>query len=181
MCHVVEIGFTLLYTTTISSKFWSYAFTTTVTLINCMSSPLLNYSSLFSFLYKHPPNYFHFKVFGCLCYPHLRHLNSNKFQPRSTPCIFLGYATSHKGYFCLNPTTGRVYISRNVVFAEITFPFQALTSHSHQLSHFPVIPTFPFLPSLVLFPTTTSFPPAIPSEPAPISPPASSLSSLPLI
>ena len=180
MRHVVEIELTLLYTTVLPSKFWSYAFTTTITLINCMPSPLLNYSSPFSLLYKHPPDYFHFKVFDCLCYPHLRHLNSNKFQPQSIPCIFLGYATFHKGYFCLNPTTGKVYISRHAVFAETTFPFQALTSPSHQSSHFPVTP-FPFPPSHVLFPSTTSSPPAIPSEPVPTSPLPSSLSLPPLI
>ncbi|RVW29921.1 Retrovirus-related Pol polyprotein from transposon RE1 [Vitis vinifera] len=130
---------------------------------------------------KDPPDYFHFKVFGCLCYPHLRHLNTNKFHPRFILCIFLGYATSHKGYLCLNPTIGRFYISRHVVFAETTFPFQALSSISHQSSHFLVTPTFPFPLSPVLFPSTTSSPPATPSEPAPTSPPANSLSLLPLI
>ena len=158
MRHVVETGLTLLYTATLPSKFWPYAFTTAVTLINCMPSPLLNYSSPFSLLYKHPPDYFHFKVFGCLCYPHLKHLNSNKFQPRSTPCIFLGYAPSHKGYLCLNPTTNRVYISRHVVFAETTFPFQALSPPSQQSYHIPVTPAFPLPPSPILFPPTTSSP-----------------------
>ncbi|RVW13483.1 Retrovirus-related Pol polyprotein from transposon TNT 1-94 [Vitis vinifera] len=181
MRHVVETGLTLLYTATLPSKFWPYAFTTAVTLINCMPSPLLNYSSPFSLLYKHPPDYFHFKVFGCLCYPHLKHLNSNKFQPRSTPCIFLGYAPSHKGYLCLNPTTNRVYISRHVVFAETTFPFQALSLPSQQSYHIPVTPTFPLPPSPILFPPTTSSPLATPSELAPTSPPASSLSLPPLI
>ncbi|KAL6316772.1 hypothetical protein AAG906_021072 [Vitis piasezkii] len=59
--------------------------------------------------------------------------------------------------------------------------FMALTSPSHQSSHFPVTPAFPFPPSPVLFPSTTSSPPTIPFEPAPTSPPASSLSLPPLI
>ncbi|KAL6328660.1 hypothetical protein AAG906_003345 [Vitis piasezkii] len=130
---------------------------------------------------KDLPDYFHFKVFGCLCYPHLRHLNTNKFHPRFTPCTFLSYATSHKGYLCLNPTIGRLYISRHVVFAKTTFPFQALSSPSHQSSHFLVTPTFPFPLSPVLFPSTTISPLATRSEPVPTSPPASSLSLLLLI
>jgi hypothetical protein len=32
----------------------------------------------------------------------------------------------HKGYKCLEPKTGRVYISRDVVFDEQIFPFEDL-------------------------------------------------------
>ncbi|RVW65975.1 Retrovirus-related Pol polyprotein from transposon RE1 [Vitis vinifera] len=59
--------------------------------------------------------------------------------------------------------------------------FMALTSPSHQSSHFPVTPAFLFPPSSVLFPSTTSSSPAMPSEPAPTSPLASFLSLPPLI
>ncbi|RVW87727.1 hypothetical protein CK203_043933 [Vitis vinifera] len=86
--------------------------------------------------------------------------------------------TDHGGEFTdLNPVS---ISSWHAVFAETTFPFQALTSPSHQSSHFPVTP-FPFPPSHVLFPSTTSSPPAIPSEPVPTSPLPSSLSLPPLI
>lgn len=32
----------------------------------------------------------------------------------------------HKGFKCLDPSTGRVYISRDVVFDERVFPFAKL-------------------------------------------------------
>lgn len=40
--------------------------------------------------------------------------------------MFLGYSHMHKGFKCLDPTEGRVYISRDVVFDEHVFPFSTL-------------------------------------------------------
>jgi hypothetical protein len=43
-------------------------------------------------------------------------------------CAFLGYTNIHKGYKCLDISTGRVYISHDVVFNEAVFPFADLPS-----------------------------------------------------
>ncbi|GKV46548.1 hypothetical protein SLEP1_g53521 [Rubroshorea leprosula] len=51
----------------------------------------------------------------------------NKLEPKSLPCIFIGYSTKHKGYKCLYPPTNRIYISRHVVFDESCLPFTNLT------------------------------------------------------
>ncbi|KAH0639560.1 hypothetical protein KY290_036824 [Solanum tuberosum] len=29
--------------------------------------------------------------------------NTNKFQPKTFPCVFIGYSSLHKGYRCYNP------------------------------------------------------------------------------
>ena len=42
---------------------------------------------------------------------------------RSKSCIFIGYSSNHHGYKCLDLSTGRVYISRHVIFDENFFPF----------------------------------------------------------
>lgn len=39
--------------------------------------------------------------------------------------MFIGYGGLHKGYKCLDVATGRVYISRDVVFMSSYFPFLA--------------------------------------------------------
>ena len=66
------------------------------------------------------------RTFGCACWPNLGPYNSRKLQFRSTQCVFLGYSPLHKGFKCLDPSTGRVYISRDVTFDENVFPFSQL-------------------------------------------------------
>ncbi|KAJ9538946.1 hypothetical protein OSB04_031679 [Centaurea solstitialis] len=43
---------------------------------------------------------------------------------RSTPCVFLGYNTTHDGYHCYDPQSDRIYMARHVRFNEQSFPFQ---------------------------------------------------------
>ena len=38
-------------------------------------------------------------------------------------CVFLGYSSSHRGYKCLHVPSGRLYISRHVIFDENLFPY----------------------------------------------------------
>jgi hypothetical protein len=40
--------------------------------------------------------------------------------------VFLGYNNQHKGYKCLDSSSGRVYISRDAIFDETVFPFSTL-------------------------------------------------------
>ena len=40
----------------------------------------------------------------------------NKWNAKSTKCIFIGYSLVHKGYRLWNPKTKRVHESRDVVF-----------------------------------------------------------------
>jgi hypothetical protein len=66
------------------------------------------------------------KVYRCACWPNLCPYNSRKLAFRSKHCAFLGYNNLHKGFKCLDISTGRVYISRDVVFDEEVFPFSEL-------------------------------------------------------
>jgi hypothetical protein len=102
-------------------KFWDEAFLTTVFLINRLPSKVINDQTPFEHLLGHLPDYSFLRTFGCACWPNLRPYNSRKLQFRSKRCVFLGYSNMHKGFKCLDPTKGRVYISRNVVFDERVF------------------------------------------------------------
>lgn len=48
--------------------------------------------------------------------------------------MFLGYSLYHKDYRCLHPSSGRVYISRHVIFDESSFPNNSLINSSPYVS-----------------------------------------------
>ena len=91
----------------------------------------LDYKSPLEVLYKIKPDYSSLKVFGSTCYSYLRPFNKHKLQYRSQHCTFLGYYHQYKGYKYLD-SSGRVYISRHVVFDESVYTFALkLSSHSY--------------------------------------------------
>ncbi|KAG7568373.1 Reverse transcriptase RNA-dependent DNA polymerase [Arabidopsis thaliana x Arabidopsis arenosa] len=83
-------------------------------------------TSPYQLLNNKAPIYTALRVFGCACYPYLRPYAQNKLDPRSLLCVFVGYNEKYKGYRCFHPPTGRVYISRHVLFDESRFPYQDL-------------------------------------------------------
>jgi hypothetical protein len=129
--HNVETGLTLLASSSVPFSYWDEAFLTAAYLINYLPSPITQHKSPIDILYHKSPDYKFLKTFGCACWPHLRPYNSHKLDFRSKRCIFLGYSLNHKGYRCLDPTTNRIYIARNVIFDESLFPFAfpSLTSN----------------------------------------------------
>lgn len=124
--HIVEVGLTILAHASIPLKFWDEAFTTAVYLINSLPSKIINNETPYERLLKQPPDYTFLHVFGCACWPNLHPYNTRKLQFRSKRSVFLGYSNQHKGFKCLGPSEGRVYISRDVVFDESVFPFSTL-------------------------------------------------------
>jgi hypothetical protein len=122
---------------------WGEAVLTSVYLLNRMPTPVLNWDSPFSRLFGRIPCYSDLRVFGCACYPHLGAYVTNK--PRTTECVFLGYSSQHKGYRCLDPVTGRVYVSRHVRFDETTYPYASrhYASSSPADSDIAIVPVLP--------------------------------------
>jgi hypothetical protein len=54
-------------------------------------------------------------------------LTNSSFAPFT---VFLGYSNMHKGFKCLDISTGRIYISLDVIFDESMFPFASLNSNA---------------------------------------------------
>lgn len=104
---------------------------------NILPSKSINLQSPLYMLYNKNPSYSHLHVFGCLCFPLSPSNTIHKLQPRSTPCVFLGYPSNHRGYKCLDMTRNKIIICRHVLFDESTFPYAKL--------HTPQSTTYMFL------------------------------------
>ena len=126
--HIVETGLSLLSVANLSLTYWLQAFATSVFLINRMPTPILQNQSPIQKLFQTIPNYLKLRTFGCLCYPWWRPYAPNKLENRSLPCVFIGYSLTQNGYLCLEPVSGRVYVSRHVRFNETVFPYHSLTT-----------------------------------------------------
>jgi histone deacetylase 1/2 len=128
--HIVEVGLALLANASMPLKFWDEAFLTATFLINLLPTKVLNFLTPTEKLLNVTPNYDSLRIFGCACWPNLRPYNKRKLAFRSKQCVFLGYSALHKGVKCLDVSTGRVYISRDVVFDENFFPFASLNPNA---------------------------------------------------
>ena len=122
--HIIETALSLMHHASLPHQFWDEAVCASVYLINRLPTPNLDNKSPFYRVYHQEPDYTLLKSFGCACYPCLRAYSSSKFDSRSERCIFLGYSAFHHGYRCMSLTSGRLYISRDVIFQEHIFPFQ---------------------------------------------------------
>jgi hypothetical protein len=88
-------------------KYWDEAFLAATYLINRTPTKLSFDTPINTLLGAHP-DYSSLRVFGCACWPNLRPYNSHKLQFRSTRCVFLGYSNMHKGFKCLDLSSGRI-------------------------------------------------------------------------
>ncbi|KAJ9566804.1 hypothetical protein OSB04_002770 [Centaurea solstitialis] len=111
--HIVETGLSLLAHASMPQKYWSLAFSTAVYLINRLPTATLNNSSSYHRLFHKPPNYLKLRSFGYLCFPWLRPYMKHKLEPKSLPCVFIGYSATQSAYHCLHLPTNRIYTSQN--------------------------------------------------------------------
>ena len=167
--HIVETGLTLLNKASIPLTFWSYAFAMAIYLIYRM--PKVGLSLRFSFerLFNKAPDPSKLRVFNFLCFPWLCPYSSHKLDPKSSPCVFLGYFLTQSAFLCFDPTLKKNFVFHHVKFVENVFPFASLPTPTT-----PVIDTTSTLLAS-LFPLCDY--PAPPPSPIPV--PSSSPTLLP--
>lgn len=102
-------------------------------LINRISSRKLNNTSPYKHLFKTKLAYDYKRIFGCLCYIHLRPYTHFKLESRSLPCVFLGYIAHYKGFWYLESLSQKAYVFTHVVFKKNEFLFLKFPSNAHPL------------------------------------------------
>uniref|UniRef100_A0A251T5P9 non-specific serine/threonine protein kinase n=1 Tax=Helianthus annuus TaxID=4232 RepID=A0A251T5P9_HELAN len=142
----------LLIHANLPPAFWVEALHTAAYLHNILPTKRLKFFTPTFALYLRHPSYDHLRVFGCACYPNTSATQPHKLHPQANRCIFLGYPPDFRGYRCLDPTTGKVSISRHVTFDENTFPYTTPQPTTFQFLDDSIPPGFDFIPTQ---PTTT--------------------------
>jgi hypothetical protein len=94
-------------------------------------------SSPFQSLFHQIPDYQFLRTIGCECFPLLHPYTSHKLQARSESCIFMGYSSLHKGYYCLHLPTNKIYVSHHVIFNESVYPFATFSESTQTISTSP--------------------------------------------
>ena len=89
--HLIETTITLLQHAHIPFSFWTYVVHIASYLINRMPSTVLDNKSPFEVLFEDVSVISHLRIFGRACFPLLRTYLTNKLQPKTSMCVFLGY------------------------------------------------------------------------------------------
>jgi len=126
----------MLTHSSVPPSFWHHALHMTTYLLNIFPCKTLQNKSLTQHLYHPDPSYTHLRVFGCLCYPLFPSSTIHKLQPRSTPCVFLGYPSNQRGCKCYHLSNKKLIILRHVIFDETKFLFTKMHSPSPESYHF---------------------------------------------
>lgn len=102
-----------------------------VYIINRLPTPVLDNKTPYECLYGDLPDYSVMKIFGCLAFSTNPTHTTDKFDPRGVPCVFLGYPALQKGYRLLNLLTMQTFVSRDVIFNELVFPYKSTSETAY--------------------------------------------------
>lgn len=100
------------------NSFWAEAAKTACYVINRSPSTAIELKTPMEMWTSKPVDYSTLYSFGCPVYVMYNAQERTKLDPKSRKCMFLGYADGVKGYRLWDPTTRKVIVSRDVIFAE---------------------------------------------------------------
>ena len=140
MHHLLEVTHALKFYMRVPKSYWSDVLTA-CHLINCMPSTVLGSQIPYTVLSPNAP-LFHLppKIFGCVCYVYILGPGSDKLDPRSIKCVFLGYSRTQKGYRCYSPTLHHCFISADVKFDESQSYFSPSVASDSSPPCLPLLP-----------------------------------------
>ena len=106
---------TMLLESNLDKKFWGEAILTANYLTNrSPTRALMENKTPFEMWFGRKPNLANLVIFGSLAFAHVPKEKRRKLDPRSSKCVFVGYASN--GYRLWNPVSRKIILARNVIF-----------------------------------------------------------------
>lgn len=124
----------LLLLSNLPNLFWNYDTSHAIYLINRFPSYVINSKSPNEIIHQTSPDYINLKVFGCLVFTSTLVQGHQKFDPRTTKSVFLGFE-----YFVCNNLKGMKILCNNITFSKstnISTPDYPIPNHLNT-SHLP--------------------------------------------
>jgi hypothetical protein len=115
---LVECARNMMKGKNLFNTFWAEAINIVVYLKNISPARCLDNITHFEALYGSKHIIHNLKVFGCKDFAHIPKENRKKIDAKSIKCIFIGYCFEFKVYKLFDPSTHKVFASRDVRFHE---------------------------------------------------------------
>ncbi len=96
-------------------SFWGYALEMTIYILNRVPTKSVSLTP-FELWNGWKPSLQHLHVWGCPA--HVRKMNADKLESRTTLCHFVGYPKETKGFYFYDTKDQIVFVSRNATFLE---------------------------------------------------------------
>lgn len=116
---IVERSSALLFDANLGKRFWAEAVGTAVYITNRSPTKGLRITPEEAFSGKRP-DLSHLRVFGSEAMSFVPKVKRRKWDPKSEACIFIGYGNNGNGYRLYNTKTGKIFVSRDVIFISET-------------------------------------------------------------
>jgi transposase InsO family protein len=115
---LVECARNMMKGKNLSNAFWAKAINTAIYLKNRSPTRCLDNVTPFKSLYGSKPTVNNLKVFGRKVFAHIPKENRRKLDAKATKGIFIVYCSEFKAYKLFDPTTHKVFASRDVLSHE---------------------------------------------------------------
>lgn len=115
---IVEKVRCMLIDCKLPNSFWAEAAHTAVYLLNQSPTKCLEGKTPEEAWSNKKPNLEGLRIFGCKVHAHIAKEIRKKLDRKTIASIMVGYSTESKAYRLYNPSTGKVFVARDVVFFE---------------------------------------------------------------
>lgn len=115
---LVDCALNMLKGKDLSNGFWVEAINTAVYLKSRSPTKSLDLKTPFEALYGFKPTVSHLRVFGLKAFSHTPKEDRKKLDAKAIKSIFVGYCSEFKAYKLFNPSSHKVFSSRDVILHE---------------------------------------------------------------